>query len=812
VHKLYQYNHSQIQKDVYGGDFLIFNLTYNYQFPGMNKIIHYIYKHLQYVIILTIALLFFSIPDAFTMDRTPDNNSPWHIIADQLNYDKASGVYTAAGNVVVTRDGSKISSDFLKYNSTDSTALARGHVVVSSGGDKTTADSMAFDTKSNKGTLYNGTIFIESNHLYIKGDKIEKTGEKTYRADKVSITTCDGDSPDWKITGRDLKVTIEGYGTVFHSAFWAKKVPLLYSPFFLFPVKTKRQTGLLPPSITLNSERKGSEYFLPFFWAISDHSDATMYLRHMEKRGDLTGIEYRYEPMQGISGAAMYDYLKDHKIDDGSDYAIDNWGYEGGDIRENKKRYWFRMKHQQLLPLDITMKLNGDIVSDEDYLREFLDMKNGFEDTQAFFEDKFGSGFDTEDALQRANSLLFNKSWTTFSLDASFFWYDNIYARRNDTDDNTLQKLPEINFTASRQQLVNTPLYYDLESEYVYFYRQDASEASYKGARSDIRPGLYLPLNIRNWFTIEPSVRIRETNWYIESDFGPEATVAETTKELKGEHDRFIYETGLEISSDIYKIFNFGIGNIDKIKHSATSKLSYNYIPEREQDALPSFDSIDRIAKNNTLTFSITNYLTGRSEIKAPATDKTDITEKKYSYNQFCRFLLSQSYDINEKNESEPDNFRNQVTREREEYLPLIAELDITPVNYLSIDADCEWSKYVRGITKSSINMSLYDKRGDTLSAEYSYTRDAIESITAKIKLNITDKLYIYGSDEYDMSSEKHEHIERNAGMSYTSQCWGINLLYTDKTDERRYTLKIDLMGLGGLRSKTGAQTVEDYF
>jgi LPS-assembly protein len=84
-----------------------------------------------------------------------------------------------------------------------------------------------------------GTIFLKDNHFYIRGDRIEKTGKETYRAEKASITSCDGDRPDWVITGRTVKVTIEGYGSVSHAVLKARDLPVLYTP--VPPVPGKNQ-------------------------------------------------------------------------------------------------------------------------------------------------------------------------------------------------------------------------------------------------------------------------------------------------------------------------------------------------------------------------------------------------------------------------------------------------------------------------------------------------------------------------------------------------------------------------------------------
>lgn len=733
-----------------------------------------------------------------------ESESPWHIIADSLTYNKESSTYQAEGNVIITRDNSRISTDFMEYNPEKMNAFAKGHVVVTSEGYVSSADQMELDLETESGTLSGGSIFIQSSHLYIKGDKIEKTGEKTYTADKVSISTCDGDSPDWKISGRDLKLTIEGYGTVYHSAFWAKKIPLLYSPFFFFPVKLKRQTGFLAPALSPSSKRKGFEYFQPFFWAISENTDATFFLRHMEKRGELIGSEYRYVLSDNAKGALMYDFLTDQEIDDGTPEATEYWGYTDGGTRLNEKRYWFRMKHNQLLPLDIAMKFNADVVSDQDYLREFDDLGNGFNATKKYFRKNFGSDIEASDDAVRTSSLLFSKSWTAFSVNSSFFWNDNIVARREGTSDYTLQQLPEINLSASKQQLLKTPLYVNLESEYNYFYRADLNESYYRGHRIDAQPRLYLPYTFKNWFTIEPSIGLRETVWHVENDFGPEAT----DSDKKGNHDRYIYQAGLDLSTDFFKIFNLNLGSVDKIKHSVTPKIVYNYIPEVDQENYPYFDSIDRISANNTVTFSITNYFTSRS--LKPAVFKTNENQNRpqYSYNQFCRFLISQTYDINEEKETDPAKWRNGESKE--EFYPLEFELDITPDRYFNLDSDWKWSKYEKGITTANIKLSVHDDRGDSLGVEYRYTRDAIESLITSVSAKLTNAVSVYADREYDMIL--NEPIETNTGIKYNSQCWSIDILYTDKPEERKYTFTFNLLGLGSIPSKNNAKTLEDLF
>ena len=231
---------------------------------------------------------------------------------------------------------------------------------------------------------------MKENHFYIRGDRIEKTGKDTYQAKQASVTSCDGDRPDWIITGRTLNVTIEGYGTATHATLKARDVPVLYVPYLVFPAKTKRQTGLLVPEVGV-SDRKGVAWDQPLFWAINDTSDATVYGHYMAERGTKVGLEYRYALTDAAFGAIMADGLEDRKIDDGTPDNTLKWGYADDDYdRPNSDRYWLRAKMDQALPWGAAARLDLDIVSDQDYLTEFRDGRSGFDASRDYFLEAFG--------------------------------------------------------------------------------------------------------------------------------------------------------------------------------------------------------------------------------------------------------------------------------------------------------------------------------------------------------------------------------------------------------------------------------------
>ena len=341
-----------------------------------------------------------------------------------------------------------------------------------------------------------------------------------------------------------MKISLEGYGTVQHGALWAKNVPVLYSPYLIFPTKRKRQSGLLFPELG-TSDRKGFRFSQPYFWAISENTDATFYWDHMQKRGEKVGAEYRYVLDPQSKGALMFDLLDDREIDNGIGDSSAKWGFTDDDVlRPNSDRYWFRMKADQRLPYYFTGKLDLDIVSDQDYLPEFRDGYTGFDRTENYFSGYFGRGFDDYTDDVRKNQLNFNRSWTGFSLNAAAQYFDDVVLRRQSDIDPTLQRLPFIEFDAPRQRIRQSSFYFDLDSEYTYFYRKDGQT----GHRTDILPRIYLPLAVRNYFTFEPSVGVRETFWALDR-------IEEERLEGDRVHNRLIPDVKTDLITEVFNVF-----------------------------------------------------------------------------------------------------------------------------------------------------------------------------------------------------------------------------------------------------------------
>ena len=723
--------------------------------------------------------------------------SPWNISAGSLTYDSKKKLYIAEKEVLITGEQIRLEADYAEFSDLTYEVYARGNVVLISGEDSIFCDAFNMNLTAETGIISKGTIFIRKENFYLSGENIEKTGESTYKMKQGSLTSCAGENPDWKISGENINVKIEGYGTARNVVFWAKNIPTAYSPYLFFPVKTKRKSGLLIPRVSF-SERKGFQYEQPLFLAISKNTDVTLYADYMSKRGVKAGVEYRYILDEHSKGTVFLDYMQDRKIGDETDKNKD-FSFTETEQRGNTDRYWFRMKQNQKLPYGFNGKLDMDVVSDADYLLEFQKGFSGFKKTNEYFEKEFGRSLDGNDINLRKNHLNLSKGWSNYFFAADVIWYDNIVTKRNNEADTTLQTLPSLRFNAFKRQFGKSFLYYTFDGEYKSFYRKDTTASLVNGQRADIYPKAYLPMRLNKAFQFEPYLGARLTSWHTD-DF------RSSDGDSKNLRTRFIPDTGAQISTKMVRVFDTN-SFAEKIKHELIPKLEYSFIPDTDQNNLPQFDSLDRISEQNLLTWSLTNYLISRKN-----TDSSE-DQEVYTYNDFTYIKLYQSFDINKQKNGDPEPFSDLFFTGR-----------FYPNKYFAINSDFAYSPYDNQFRQYGLGGIVRDKRGDMLTSEYRYNRDNFESLYSEIGLvlkegskryknrqnqspssessvdnsnDVPPELIITYSIETNLQDNKT--LETKAGLIWQKECWDIELARTESKGDVSIGFMVNLHNLGSL-------------
>ena len=704
---------------------------------------------------------------AFSRDRLStdsllgDDETPWQITAKSLTY-KDNGVVIAEGDVVITKGQQSLNAQEAVYDTNTGIAEVAKGFRLESAGDILEGEQGVFDLENRTGKITKGRLFLSENHFYVSGDVLEKTGEDSYLIKNCQLTTCDGTTPDWSITGSEIRVTVEGYGTVKHAAFRVRQTPILYLPYMIFPAKTKRQSGLLPPRVgysTLN----GADMEVPFFWAISDQTDATFYQRYMTKRGYMQGLEFRYLLDRDSEGTFFFNILSDNKekdLSDPDDVKISPFR------RSNDTRYWFLGKSDQSLPLGVELRLDADYVSDQDYLREFQEELFGLT-SRPDLVNKFGRPVQEKRSALRTSNLRLSRDRDSYSLQAGSSFSEQ--AADPDLQDETSQPLLGLNFILPTEQVMDFPLFFNLDTDYDYVWREEGV----KGHRASVSPGVNFPLWFGPYLEFEPFFRYSYNVQWLD--------------EGKGNMDyqyKRSYEAGAKLLTDLERVYDFNWWGAKRLKHRMRPMLSYTYrIPQDEDVESPWFEPIDVNGRENRIALSLSNYLDARFDNKKGGV----------SYRQWVTLTVTQAYDIEEeRRDTEPGE-------KRKPFEPLNATLQVQPLGNIDFLGQVNWDHYDQEITNAGASLDLFFKRSggrkDTFKIDYVFERDIQETVSAAFALNLAYGFSVGASIKRDIRLDTN--ISNCYWMGYDSQCWGVEL--GAEIDEKDTSVKVlfSLLGLG---------------
>jgi LPS-assembly protein len=550
-------------------------------------------------------------------------------------------------------------------------------------------------------------------------------------------------------------------------------------PYMIFPAKTKRQSGLLPPRVgysTLN----GGELEIPLYWAISDQADATFYGRYMTARGYMQGAQFRYVQDEDSKGIVEFDILSDQeKTKDMADKdALEISPFD----RTNSTRYWLRARADQDLPLGVTARLDADYVSDQDYLREFEEKLFGFS-TREDLSGEFNRPFEEKRSPTRRSALRLSRDGESFSLQGMGSYYQSV----EDPDDKKMLQEPvgSLTFTLLPEQIKRWPVFFNLESSYDYVWSDEAT----KGHSISISPQVNFPFWLGPYVQFEPSFSYTYEGLWMNDNQGAKDNQYQTS-----------YEGGARLATNLERVYDLQWLNAQKLRHKISPVFTYLYRGYRTNGEKtpwyspidrggyesPWFDSIsqddDDDEGRNRIAFSLENFLDGRFEGQ----------KKTTTYRQLSTFKLYQGYDMDTARKDNEDR----------PFTPLMAELIVRPFSFLDLRGSAGWDHYEDAFTRSTLSGSLLVNRSggrtDTYEVNYQYYRDAQDgqtNVNFRGDVNLVHGFSVGGSFQRDI--EAGQTISSAGWVGYERQCWGLKLGASKEDGDTNVMVMVRLVGLG---------------
>jgi len=730
----------------------------------------------------------------------------WKLTADRVVGQNDSEYVQAMGNASIIKGTDSLRADFIRYYKASRWVMLKGHVRVIWEGDLLEAEEAEFDLANRVGWLKHGKIFVGQSHLYFQTEYARKYGASSYRFQNAKITGCDGEKPAWDFRAEEADVTLDGRTRLWHAQFNAADTPVAYSPFLSLPGGARRQSGLLVPEISQSTSR-GASINQPYYWVIDDEREMTFFENAMSRRGIMQGLEYRHTDNPGTKGDWRLDYLNDRRTARTKAEEPDYLQSDGLQ-RPNSNRWWLRSKYNGFfIDPAWNLKVDLDAVSDQNYLREFNSGMSGFEASRKAFLNDFGRDIDVADSLTRTSTAFVSRSWDRFGFAGKLAWTQNLsYLNGNNSGGKnpTVQNLPELNLFAFKDQVPGTPFDFEATSQFDYFWRQYGTRA----IRTDIHPTVSLPLPMGP-FTFIPSMGLRNTA-YATGGYTNEPASTTTNKTPA----RTMYEMGFTGFTELSRVFsltdatlepsaaNVGKSQWGALRHSIVPRVSFDYVPApQSQDRLPTFDAIDRITRQNVITYSLTNVL-DRRRTAVVAKGAPNATEPALSndYLDFFRLRVEQSFDRDEAARTEQLGIYP-----KRPFSDIMVEGVIQPEKFVSLTSRTYYSPYLNRPTEHEHTLTLTKEKLGELRFGHDYlhpldeykrhrTRN-VQVLRLGADYQITDKLKF--TSDYRMDIAGHSDLEKTAGLTWTDQCYNVQLLFSRKPSDQSIELRFNLLDFG---------------
>jgi LPS-assembly protein len=691
--------------------------------------------------------------------------------AGALEYPREDFV-VASGAVEIKYQDLVLRAETVELDLATKQVVALGEVRIDQGPQRLAGERATFDLETKTGNVEKARAQVGSDYFF-RGEEIAKTGEDTYRVRKGFFTSCVGDDPAWSFGVGEGRVQVDGYARAKHVTMRLSKVPVLYFPYILWPVKPDRTSGFLIPNIGY-SKRRGAYLGLAYYQVLGRSADDTLYLDLYSREYLGFGNELRYQPSEGTKG--NFKLYAVHVPDDDELQLADP---EADNLRW--KMFWDH-RSDDLFP--------GvrSVVAYRDY--------SDFE----FFQD-FERDFDINTARFLYSNAYLSGNWGPHSV--------NVLVDSRETfvragQSLVQRQLPEIEYRLRSTKLGRTPLYLEMRSSvnYLDVERSETYQGSY--GRADLSPQLTLPLRAFPWLSVSLSGGGRATWWGERLDSTGQAFTGESITRT------YPVASASIVGPSVSRIFDGQLGSFGKFKHVIEPRFEYDYLGEFEEAReVPVFDEVDTFTSLNTGRVALVNRLLAK-----PSDPKAGGAREVLSLE------ISQIYSFDKDVPGQSSNDPNPAERLTDPWGPVISNLRFAPSSALNAQWRVTYSTLFSRVDSNSLsatwragqnNLGLtWFQRWDPETGE---TRADQIRVFGGLPL-LGKKLRVNAQLAYDIDTSFLQ--QQRYMFDYTGSCWSARLEYrefkaTNRLD-RDWRFAITLKNVGTFLDLTGGDSTGNSF
>lgn len=459
------------------------------------------------------------------------------------------------GNARLSRGNQRLRAETITLERPANRARAEGGVVYGDPHQVLRGQQAEVDLNAETGRFKEVDYYLPARNAQGHAEEVRvDRRQRKSRLEDATYSTCRRGREVWELRARDIRLNEQtGRGVARDLVLAFKDVPVFYFPWLSFPITDERQSGFLFPRQGYDSDT-GMDLQAPYYWNIAPNRDMTLTPRLMTERGVLLGVEYRFlEPWH--QGQIGFEYIPD-------------------DRRYGDDRGSFNISDRAAPWSNVYTDLRYEYVSDVNYLR---DLNNNLD-------------FLTDNYLERhLDARYYAENWQAL---ARVQGYQILNPALFSLTGNPYQRLPQLLFNGAWPASAGG-LNYQMYGELVNFQQSDRVT----GTRVDLWPTVGWNLE-QSWGYLKPRTGFRYTGYQLDhtapdTDDAPSRAAPVLSLDSGLIFDRPLQADWLGVSAGTQTL---------------EPRLFYLYVPYRDQDDIPLFDSsvmdrdIDWLFRNNRFT------------------------------------------------------------------------------------------------------------------------------------------------------------------------------------------------------------------
>jgi LPS-assembly protein len=741
--------------------------------------------------------------------------------SDNSSTDFVTGQSTFNGHVDVHMGDRELQSDQLVHDGDSNSMKAQGHVRFSNPIVMVQGDTGYY---GDEGALFNHAQFqFLRQPGYGNADQFAWAPDNVVTVRNVIYTSCPPPHADWRIRARELRLdTAAGEGVGRGALLEVEGIPILYLPWISFPLSDARKSGFLFPEFSTSSPN-GATIATPWYWNIAPNQDATFTPTVYSLRGLDMGAQYRFLSAAN-AGTINGNFLPD-------------------DQRMNEaNRSYVRLLDRLKLPANTRADLNFENVSDTQYFEDFT---QGTESTSTPFLPRSLSIMHRDDIWNLRAQLLSYQTLDTVNL----IEYQRPY-----------EALPRISASGlwSPQRL---PLLdFSLDSELVDFTRScsfpaappattdptdpgaapplppaslpcpsftDAEfplSSAVNGWRLNVRPQIGLDISGPGYF-FRPSAALDLTKYQLHDaqyQLGDAPYQFRSASDFSDSPQRTLPIVDVDTGLQFERMTGAGDGRSVTFE----PRLMYVYIPYRDQNHLPVFDTAT--PDLNTIELFRPNRFVGIDRIGDANSLTVGATTQWFDNASGTRYLsatLAQAFYLQPPKVTAPDETLQPRTSSS-----MIAEVNLTAYHHWNIQADVASSPSVSRIEQAEVMTQYLANNKAVVNIGYLYRYGVLQQIDGSAAWPVSHHWDIYARAVYSLyrASAVTENdaptqtetvitpavhpgsIEDFAGFQYHGSCWSMRAVAQHSISTRTgasdtgVSFQVELTGLSNVGNGVG--------